>query len=535
MYLLIVVTMVLVGNGLANSQTKPAPSPTPAQPVRQQQREPTFDLADYGVSFQPDLRLIAVMAALDAAGFDPTPPGREKSVFRARVRKDQADLDPKLRERLQSFFDRNKLPAPATPAEQVARYISLAFVLGQPPTLDAPERSEDLPAGVLEVLDFAPLVREFYRRSGIDERMPSYLRAYQAEGDRLRQPTSDLVRSVVSYLHTRPVTVTLERVQIKPPAGKKNAPKTYSTREHERRFYIVPDLLAAPGTINLRVIADDYYAVVPEGTDPTSSELRRAYLQYVVDPMILRFNKEIAGRREPLRQMLKERETGEESVTPDVFIAVSRSFVGAADARYSELLKSQRFLLSARDRLSKAKTEAERTAINKEAQAAISAIKDETISQLADEYERGAILAFFFAEQLQGVETSGFDVATFFPDMIASFDPAREAKRPAEYAEPRALSIAAKEGTPGKRVEVELRLHRSRDRPGQCAGQVSGRHRAGTAAEGLQQRAESRLRDLIKEYPGEARLLRWPKPAAWPPPMPLTRVQAKRLKGALTN
>ena len=150
-------------------------------------------------------------------------------------------------------------------------------------------------------------------KSGIDERLASYLRAYQAEGDRLRPPTADMVRSLLSYLHTRPITVTGERVLVRAPTASKkksNAPRAYALREHERHFYIVPDLLAAPGTINLRVIADDYYAIVPEGTDPTSSELRRAYLQYVIDPLMLRFNKEIAARREPLRQLLKERETG---------------------------------------------------------------------------------------------------------------------------------------------------------------------------------------------------------------------------------
>jgi hypothetical protein len=39
----------------------------------------------------------------------------------------------------------------------------------------------------------------------------------------------------------------------------------------------------------------------------------------------------------------------------------------------------------------------------------------------------------------------GFDLANFFPDMIASFDPVREAKRPSEYAESSATATAARE------------------------------------------------------------------------------------------
>jgi len=520
--------------GVAIGQTKPAPTPSPKP---QAPRQAAFDLADYGVTFQPDARLIVVMAALDAAGFDPVPAGREASVFRARVRKDQADLDPALRQKLRGFFERNKLPAPATAADQAARYVSLAFVLGPPPELAAPERSEDLPAGVLEVLDFTPMLREFYRRSVMDERLVTYMRAYQTEGDRLRPSTSDLVRSVVSYLHTRPMTVSGERVLIKPNSTKKNAPRAYTIREHDRHFYIVPDLLAAPGTINLRVIADDYYAIVPEGTDPTSSELRRAYLQYVIDPLMLRFNKEIAERREPLRQLLKQREKSEESVTPDVFIAVSRSLVAAADARYNELLRLQRLNLATRERFNQAKTDTERSAISAEIQTTTASIKDETVAQLADEYEHGAVLDFFFAEQLQGIEVSGFDIANFFPDMIASFDPVREAKRPEEYGAARARVVAARQERLAKRSQVDTSTYT----PAEAARASALIKKLSDIEQILIQKdynaAEARLLDLSKEYPGDPRVFFAMAQTKSVAAADATdeNVQAERLKAALTN
>ena len=87
-----------------------------------------------------------------------------------------------------------------------------------------------------------------------------------------------------------------------------------------RQFFIVPDLLGAPGAINFRVIADEYYAVLPEGTDPVSSELRRAYLQYVIDPLLLRFGRDIAARREALKQVLAENEKAVGAASPDVFL-----------------------------------------------------------------------------------------------------------------------------------------------------------------------------------------------------------------------
>jgi hypothetical protein len=473
-----------------------------------QQRQPTsFDLSEYGVAFQTEPRLIITMAALEAAGFDPVTSGAEPSAFRAQVRKDLADLDPDLRNRLRTFYERNKLPAPATAADQAARYVSLAFALGPPPTLDAPARSEELPTSLLEVLDFAPLVRAFYGSSKIEENLVNYTRAYQAEGDRLRKPTAEMIRAVLSYLHTRPITVSLERVAVKAPAGKKNAPKTYTTREHQRRFFIVTDLLGAPGAINFRVIGDEYYAVLPEGTDPASSELRRGYLQYIVDPLVLRFNREIAARREQIKLMIAEREKAGATVSPDVFLAVSRSLVAAADARYEEARRLMALDSDARARLVRAKGEGARQAIALELQTSKTAVEDEIIARLADDYERGAILAFFFADQLRGIESSGFDVAGFFADMIASFDPAREGRRLTENAEARQRALAARQARlSARQVELETPFYSEAD----AARAVALVKKLGEIEQILRLKdynnAESRLKDLLQEYAGEPRI-----------------------------
>jgi hypothetical protein len=505
-HFLLILLITVLSAGAVSPQTvqpKPAqPQPTPPQPVQQRQGA-TFEVSEYGVDFQADPRLIVVMAALDVAGLDTTSTGRQPSAFRVKLRKDLANLDPALREKMKTFYDRNKLPAPATPADQAARYVSLALALGPAPTFDAPERSEDLPAGLLEVLDFAPLVQEFARRSGIDEHLVEYVRAYQAEGDRLRAPTTEMVRSLLTYLHTRPITTSMERVEVKNP-NKKAKEKTYTFRQKERRFLILPDLLAARGAINFRIISDDYYAVVPEGTDPSSSELRRAYLQYVIDALVLRFNKDIALRRDQVKQLLAERQKAGAQVSPDVFLSVSRSLVTAADARYEEMRRLYFLSTDARARITAAKTEADRAAIGKAAQAEMKAIEDETIARLAEEYEKGAVLSFYFADQLKGIESAGFDLANFFPDMIASFDPVREGKRPAEYAEAVQRATAAREArTAARRSQAEMNV--------EAGGKEAALVRDLAAIEDTLRNkdyndAEGRLREMLKEYPREPRI-----------------------------
>lgn len=512
----------------------------PPNAPRPQQRTPAvFDLAEYGVAFQTEPRLIVMMAALEAAGFDPVAAGAEPSVFRAQVRKDLAGLDPDLRNRLRTFYERNKLPAPATAADQAARYVSLAFALGPLPSLEAPPRSEELPASLLAVLDFAPLVKEFYRRSNIEENLPVYTRAYQTEGDRLRQPTAEMVRDVLSYLHTRPITSSLERVVVRPTTTpRKNAPKAYTTREHVRHFFIVPDLLGAPGAINFRVIGEEYYAVLPQGTDPASSELRRAYLQYIVDPLMLRFNREIAARRDQIKLIIADREKAGASGSPDVFLVVSRSLVAAADARYEEAREFDALDRAARTRLAVAKDDPSRQAITRELRDRKAEVADEIVARLADDYEHGSILSFYFADQLKGIESSGFDVAGFLADMIASFDPARESRRLEDNAGARQRALAARQARlSARQAELETPIYSDAE-AAKAALLVKN---LGEIEQILRLKdynnAEVRLKDLLRDYSREPRIFFALAQTASLAAADATDedVQAERLKRALGN
>jgi hypothetical protein len=55
------------------------------------------------------------------------------------------------------------------------------------------------------------------------------------------------------------------------------------------------------------------------------------------------------------------------------------------------------------------------------------------------------VLVFYFAQELSGVEDSGFDIASSIREMILSFDPAKETGRYASFAEARKRAIAARE------------------------------------------------------------------------------------------
>ncbi len=499
-----------------------ASAPTPRQPTTGQtpaQTRPTdstaSSLADYGVQLEAEPRLIVVMAALEAAGFDPTPVGKQLSVFRQTVRSNNASIDESLRNRLRKFYEEHRLPAPATPAEQSARYVSLALALGPAPAFDLPARTDDLPPAVLEVLDFTSLVREFYRAMGGERTLAAYTNAYNAEAVNLRPPAAQMVRDTAAHLRTRPVLSVIERVPVSASAkqsGNSNrnaSQQRYATRERARRFHLVPDLLAAPGAINFRIIADDYYAIVPPGANTASSELRRAYLQFLVDPLVARFNREIALRRPDVKTLLDALPVSSPDANtasaPGVFTAVARSLVVAADVRIAENARTQVLALEADRQLQASSNDATRRArIVKETQDARARIADESTLHLAEAYERGAVLAFYFADGLRGVETSGFDIANSLADMIASFDVARERNRLIDAATARA------------RATAEITRRRSSEASGNSTAEgndprrtlliknldeVDGLLRARNYTE-----AERRLRPLIAEFQGEPRV-----------------------------
>jgi tetratricopeptide (TPR) repeat protein len=142
-----------------------------------------------------------------------------------------------------------------------------------------------------------------------------------------------------------------------------------------------------------------------------------------------------------------------------------------------------------------------RAGIVKELEAARAGVTDEAIAQLAEGYENGATLAFYFAEQLRGVESSGFDVTASLSDMIASFDPARELRRleEADVARKRAILARQKREVEGNNAPAGSSLPNAAlvkklidvDRLLQMKNYVA---------------AEESLLALLREFPGEPRV-----------------------------
>lgn len=429
-----------------------------------------FDLSNYGVRIEPDKRVMIVLAALDCArttdaNGEPVPVlnpklSPEGAKFREQLRSDLVALDPKLRERISQFVINHKKRSPnQTDAEMIASFVSMAYALSPAPDLADPIVTTDLPGNLLDVLDFAPLVRDFYRKSSISANLDGYVKAYLkiSDGD-LRASSREMVNDLLNYLHTRPQLLYAEQVKTE---TKKTGSKTTTLvkvlpRERERRFMIVPEMLAPVGNVIYLNVKDDYLAIVPPDTDISFSEVRRGYLQFVIDPIVLNNSKEIATIRDAVKVMIDERRKVEPKTSPDVYLTIARSLVAAIDVKQNQNLRKTVALEQSRQRIDKAKTPEEKKFVADELKRFQEGVSDETILQLSEEYEKGALLVYYFADQLTGIEDSGFDIASSMREMILSLDPAKEGGRYASYADARKRALTAREENKRKPVAAVI-------------------------------------------------------------------------------
>ena len=418
-----------------------------------------FDLSNYGVRIEPDKRVIIVLAALDSAKttneagesvhvLNPklSPEGTK---FREQLRSDLAALNEDLRQRISSFVISYKKRNPnVSDGELVAPFISMAYALSPAPDLSDPIVTSDLPGHLLDVLDFAPLVRDFYRRSSISGNLADYMKTYQKAADgSLRNSSREMVNDLLNYMHTRPQLYFAEKfkTETQKTGSKTTTIQKTEIRERERHFSIVPEMLAPTGNVVYLNVKDDYFVVVPPDADVTFSEARRGFLQFVIDPIVLANSKEVATIRDSVKAILEERRKIDPKISPDVYLTISRSLVAAIDVKQGENLRKTLVLARSRQRIDAAKTTEEKKAISDELQKYNAALADETALQLSEDYDKGAVLVFYFAEQLKGVEDSGFDIASSMREMVLAFDPTKETGRYASFAEARNRALAARE------------------------------------------------------------------------------------------
>ena len=217
------------------------------------------------IEFRNDIRIFAVMAALNAAGFDYETAGSEMSPIRQKIRAHLEGLDTILLQRLRSFFRNHRVEGDES--RQQAAYISLALLLSDPDTLMLELEDTEIPEDVWQIRRFEPLVRALHRAANIKSLWDTYQSDYSGELASYRPVMQEVVRQTLSYFKT-PQRVTLDR-----------------------QIILIPDLLNASNIVNARNFENLYYIVVGPTDDPSRNhrQLQHEYLHFLIDPLVQKF------------------------------------------------------------------------------------------------------------------------------------------------------------------------------------------------------------------------------------------------------
>ena len=393
--------------------------------------------SEVNVRIAPDVRTFVVMAALNAAGFDFETGGQPLSPARAELRKDLARLDPKVREKLAAFYQSHRRQG-VDETSEAARYAALSVMMTEPPGFTVYQSSDrPIPTDLEPLLEFVPLLREFYIKGGIRELVPKYIAIGEAYATEYRNPVGNMIYDVLDYFHTRPETVINMRplVVTTGETDGKRQKETVITRTRTRQVFVIPDPLAPLDTsivrgdilnqkddLLARKIGDDYIVIVGPSRTVNVDPVRQALIRFVIDPMVERHLKASLEYKDQISQLVGAVPTAARQYAASVYLVIRESLAQATEAR-----------------LRRINAIARRGGYG----------EDDAVFDLSQAYLRGAVLSFHFYESLAGLEKVGIGMEDFFDHMVGNTKFEREAVRAREF-EPVVARVSAKRSKPAR-------------------------------------------------------------------------------------
>ena len=249
--------------------------------------------------------LFAVLAAINAAGYDADADSPNNSPVRETVRKELAAKDlPSLRALKQFYHDHRQPDSTA----DLSQYISFALSIGPPPEFSLKGRAVDVPPDAAALDGLAPLMARFYQEANIEDLWNRSQPAFDRVIERYHEPVADAVLQVNGFLRN----------------------ETSGTSAHWFQIYI--DLLGAPNQIQTRSYGRNYYVVVTPSPELRVRDIRHAYLHYLLDPYATR-HQDIIMRTRGLSDHAQRADALDPSFKSDYLLLVTESLIKAIEAR----------------------------------------------------------------------------------------------------------------------------------------------------------------------------------------------------------
>lgn len=236
----------------------------PAQ-VRSKASEP-------GIQNQLDSNeaLFTVLAAMNVAGYDDPINAVSTHPFRHTLRAQLGTRNLESAYALKRFFSDRQLKDPTA---ELSRYISYGLLIKGPPDFTYRDPDFVRPPDATSLEGLSPLLAAFYREAHLEEQWKAAQPFYERMIEEYHAPVSRAILESNAYL--------------------RQATSGYLGRS----FQIYVDLLGAPNHIQTRSYGDETLVVVTPSSEPQVEGIRHAFLHYSIDPLVLKFAKEINTKK----------------------------------------------------------------------------------------------------------------------------------------------------------------------------------------------------------------------------------------------
>lgn len=325
--------------------------------------------ATTAISVQSSAQIFATMCALDAAGFDADESTLAEMPARLALRGDLLKTQGPATEAVRQFYRDHAL---SDQGENLSRYITFALAIGPAPDFAYQYDHDLLPPDVLSIETFQTVLANFYREAHLGARWTRIEPEYDAAIGRYQSPVRRIVTTSDAYL------------------------REILKDGNRRTFTVYVEPLVGNRT-NFRNFGDHYAVVVGTGQEAAVERIQHAYLHFLLDPLPLKFRKEVTAKSALLNI------AGRAPQLPQEY---QRDFIEFTDEC---LVKSVEL------RLRHLPEEKQEAALN-----------------VAD--GQGFILVRPLVNELQKFEKAEPSMSYYFPDLIGSVDVAAEQKRLANFA-----------------------------------------------------------------------------------------------------
>jgi hypothetical protein len=384
--------------------------------------------SEVNVQIGADIRTMVVMAAVNVAGLVSETGGQPLSPARAELMKDLAGINPQLKAELSEFYKAHRRSGTDEMVDAL-RYEALSLVMTPPPSFTI-YRSEDLPDDLRSLLtgregsepELIKLIRRFYLQSGIKQVLPKYVKVGELYASAYRVPAGEMIYKTLNYFHAQPDTLINMRplvVTTGDPGSNNRQKQTVVNRTRTRYVFVVPDPLAPIGTTSVRDdilnqkedlvtrrAGDDYIVLIGPSRTANVDTLREALIRFVIDPILERHLRSSLEYKNQITKLVSAVPTAERPFGSSVYLVLRESLAQASEARMRRIQSND---------------------------VGGSYGDDQATFDLAQAYQRGAVLSFHFYESLLGYEKVGINIEEFFDRMLATANFEQEARRPQQF------------------------------------------------------------------------------------------------------